>query len=240
MIKLRTAALTDIGRVREENEDRFLCDDVLRLYAVADGIGGLPAGAQAAQLAVDALDEAVRALPAGAEPDWRHIVQEVSDRVRKLGQIIDGHAGIGCTLTLAQVRGGLLQLAHVGDSTCYLLRTGQLKKLTTDHNVENELRQRVPAGAPLLLSVREAQALTRCIGQPMPLAVDVMTRPLAAGDRVLLCSDGITRMIPDNLLAQMMAAAGSPEALLKNCVEEANGHGGFDNSTGVTIFVDEV
>jgi protein phosphatase len=239
-MKLRTAALTHIGRVREENEDRFLCDDRLRLYAVADGIGGLPAGAQAAQLAVNALSEEVRALPADAEPDWPRIVGVVNDRVFKLGRIIDGNTGIGSTLTFVQFRDGELHLGHVGDSTCFRLRDGRLEKLTHDHNVENEMRLRAPEGQRVHLSAREGQALTRCIGQPVPLVADVTILPVAAGDRFLLCSDGVTRILTDDRLKHLLADSPTPEQLMQDCVDSANHGGGFDNATGVAIFIDAV
>lgn len=237
---LRTAALTDIGRVREENEDRCVCDDALRLYAVADGIGGLPAGAQAAQLAVDALREAVQAIPPGEAPDWRRIVHLVNHRVFKLGCIIDRHMGIGCTLLLSHIRNGVLELAHVGDSTGYRMHAGALEKLTTDHNVENELRRRAAPGEPVQVSLRQGQALTRCIGQPTPPEVDVMTLPLLPGDRFLLCTDGISRVMSPRELEDIVRSAGSPEALLRLGVDMANSRGGGDNATGVAIFVDGV
>ncbi|MFA5057915.1 MAG: PP2C family serine/threonine-protein phosphatase [Opitutaceae bacterium] len=239
-MRIRTAALTDIGKVREENEDRFLCDEQLQLYAVADGIGGLAGGAQAAEEAVTQLTALTRRLATAEDWDFQSLFLTINQRVASLGQIIDDTFGIGTTLTVARLHGGRLQLAHVGDSSCYLLRNETLEKLTLDHTVENELKARHGRGAALLLNPRTRNALTRCIGQPKPPLADQLDRPLQAGDRLLLCSDGITRFIEDRELAHLLVTAEEPAAGLRKIIDLASQRGGHDNATGVLIFVDAV
>jgi protein phosphatase len=148
--------------------------------------------------------------------------------------------GIGSTLTFGCVRGNDLKIAHVGDSRCYGSRNGELTRITEDHSVENEARQRRARGEVVYYHEANRNALTRCIGQPTPPDVDLVTKPLVAGDRFIFVTDGVTRMIPDSELGQMTAAPGSPEEVLRNIITLAVRRGGPDNATGVIVFIDEV
>ena len=238
MLIFRSAALSDVGRVRSENEDRFLHDEAAGFYGVADGVGGLPGGAEAAQLAIDELAAALRTVPAGQEADLPAAFRTLNESVRLLGQRMNPQTGIATTLTAGLVRAEVLRIGHVGDSRAYLSRKGLLKRITEDHSLENEVRRRRAMGE--LVSYRESQrnALTRCIGQPTPLEVDVFSETLAAGDRVLFCTDGITRLVPDRELGEMLAAAASPQAVVESLVQLAVRRGGPDNATAVALFAD--
>ncbi len=239
-MRFRTAALTDIGKVREENEDRFLRDDELRLYAVADGIGGLAGGAEAAEETVKQLAALGRALPGEGHWDFASMIRTINQHVVSRGRTIDALFGIGTTLIVVRLFRDHMQVAHVGDSSCYLHRDGALEKLTMDHTVENEMRARHGRNAADHLSARTRNALTRCVGQPKPPEADVLARPLKAGDRILLCSDGITRFIHDRELADLLGNAPGPEECLAKIIALASERGGFDNATGVLLFIDEV
>ena len=235
-MQLRSAALTDIGKVRHHNEDRLLCDDRLCLYGVADGIGGLPGGADAAQLAVELVQVGIRDL---SDPyHLTRIVREINDAVATLGRRVSPHYGIGTTLTFGVFHDGHLDLAHVGDSRCYCLRDGRLACLTTDHSVENEARAKAALGQPYWYNPSQRNALTRCIGQLADLEVDTLYRRLQDGDRYLFCSDGITKMIDESELAAALAAA-APDEILRGLVALANDRGGYDNSSAVLVFVDK-
>lgn len=238
MLNFRSAALSDVGRVRSENEDRFLHDQAAGFYGVADGVGGLPGGAEAAQLAIEELAAALRAVPAGQEADLPAAFRALNESVRLLGQRMNPQTGIATTLTAGLVRAGVLRIGHVGDSRAYLSRQGVLKRITEDHSLENEVRRRRAMGE--LVSYRESQrnALTRCIGQPAPLEVDVFSETLTTGDRVLFCTDGITRLVPDRELGEMLAAAASPQAAVESLVQLAVRRGGPDNATAVALFAD--
>lgn len=238
MLILRSASLSDVGRVRPENEDRYLHDEGSGIYGVADGVGGLPGGAEAAQLATEELSAALRAIPAGTEADLPAIFGALNESVRVLGQRMNPQTGIATTLTAGLVRADVLRIGHVGDSRAYLSRGGALRRITEDHSVENEVRRRRAKGE--LASYRESQrnALTRCIGQPPPLEVDVFSENLSAGDRVLFCTDGITRLVPDRELGEMLAAADSPRAAVDRLVELAARRGGPDNATAVALFAE--
>src|SRR4051794_20219664 len=119
MPSLRVAALSDIGRVRRENEDRFLLDEKAMLFGVADGVGGLPGGAEAAQLAVEEIAGAFEVPPVNGELDLARAVKRANEKVAMLGLQISPAMGIGTTLTIGWIRDNTLTIAHVGDSRCY-------------------------------------------------------------------------------------------------------------------------
>jgi protein phosphatase len=240
MTQLRSAALSDIGRVRRQNEDRCLCDERLQVYGVADGVGGLPGGAEAAQKAVEVVLHAVATATADTGPDLARIVDETNRQVRALGATLSPVLGLGCTLTFGQVRGSLLTIAHVGDSRCYSWRRGEFVQLTDDHSVENEARLRRAQGEVVYYHESDRNALTRCIGQPGNPKVDVIRRQLRAGDRYLFCTDGITRVVRDAELEEAVSTADDPPQLLQQLVALAIRRGGPDNASGVALFVDDL
>ncbi len=237
MLSLRAAALTDIGRVRRQNEDRFLLDADAMLYGVADGVGGLPGGADAAQQTIDEVAGAIHALPAGEEPNLTVIVHHANQSVGALGMKISPTMGIGTTLTFGHAQGGVLKLAHVGDSRCYAWHQGEFRRVTEDHSVENEARLRRAKGEVVYYHEANRNALTRCIGQPTPPEVDLISQPLAVGDRILFCTDGLTRMVPDSELGTMGAKPGPLEEVLRDLVSLAVRRGGPDNVTAVLVEV---
>lgn len=237
-MKLRTAALTDIGHVRRQNEDQFLCDDALAAYGVADGVGGLPAGALAARMTIEALHAALNHASPQAAVDLVPLVQQINADVTALGEQINPGTGIGTTLTFGVCTGGRLLLAHVGDSRCYRLRQGRFELLTEDHSVENEARHRRARGETADYEERYRQALTRCIGQPMDPAVDVSEHPLAPGDTLLFATDGIARVLPEADMARIIGENSPPGDRLATLVEQTNERGGPDNATAVLVVVD--
>ncbi|HVS52315.1 MAG TPA: protein phosphatase 2C domain-containing protein [Opitutaceae bacterium] len=240
MLSLRAAALTDIGRVRRENEDRLLLDQKASLFGVADGVGGLPGGAEAAQLAVDEIAAAFRQVSAARPPNLVEIVQHANEVVAALGRRMSPAMGIGSTLTFGWAAGSTLRIAHVGDSRCYFSRERNFRRLTEDHSVENEARLRRARGEVVYYHEANRNALTRCIGQPTPPEVDVIEQPLAAGDRYLFCTDGVTRMMPDSEIGGIVMKDGAPEEIVREIVELAVRRGGPDNATAVLVFVDAV
>jgi protein phosphatase len=159
--------------------------------------------------------------------------------VHSLGAEISPVMGIGSTLTFGLVRNGVLLLAHVGDSRCYGWRKGEIAQLTEDHSVENEARLRRARGEVIYYHEANRNALTRCIGQPGSPAVDLIKRPLRAGDRYLFCTDGVSRMIREPELGELLAEPKEPDDLLREIIALAIRRGGPDNATGVLVFVDE-
>lgn len=235
MTKLETAALTDIGKFRSDNEDRFLLDESLRLYAVADGIGGLPGGEQASQRAVDTIRHHFQK---HAAPTILDAVLAANQAVIELGEKLSPGLGIGTTLTLGHFAAdGHIELVNVGDSRCYRLRQGELVCLTEDDSVENEVRRRRAKGELVFLRESQRHALTQCIGQPMPLKPTPRRHEVQPEDVYLFATDGITGMIPDNELAQYLDSGHSVATILETLVSESLARGGSDNLTGVLVRV---
>ncbi len=238
MLSFRAAALTDIGRVRRDNEDRFLKDDKALLFGVADGVGGLPGGAEAAQLTTEEIARALQAAPDRNNADLVKIVQATNELVSGLGRRISPSMGIGTTLTFGSICQNSFKLAHVGDSRAYVVHDGEFIRITEDHSVENEARLRRARGETIYYHEANRNALTRCIGQPTPPEVDLINRPLAVGQRYIFCTDGVTRMMPDSELGEMLIKSADPEAAVRDIVGLAVRRGGPDNATAVVIFID--
>ena len=236
-MKLRSAAITDIGKTRYENEDRFLQDDAIGLFGVADGIGGLPGGGEAAERTVQEIQRIFRL--DGGNPDLVTLTQQVSASVQELGQQINPPFGIGTTLTFGVFLNGRLQLAHVGDSRAYILQKGDFLRLTQDHTVENEARKLRARGEDIVVSPENRNALTRCIGQPGVPEVDLQEFIVGARDRYFFTTDGICRMISDDELSDILSGPESPDEMLKIIMELALKRGGHDNLTAVLVYIDE-
>jgi protein phosphatase len=162
----------------------------------------------------------------------------VNVTVAALGQRMSPSMGIGTTLTFGCIHEGVFTIAHVGDSRCYGVRNRELVRLSEDHSVENEARLRRARGEVVYYHEANRNALTRCIGQPTPPEVDIIVRPLAAGDRYLFCTDGVTRMLPDTDLRVILNRYEDPQATVNELVSLAVRRGGPDNATAVVVFID--
>jgi protein phosphatase len=233
-MQFRSAALSDIGLLRKDNQDRFLCDDSLALYGVADGIGGLPCGDIAAEETIQAILHCI-AESGKREPDLLRCIKSANERVLAASRIDSPVYGMGSTLCFGLLSKDTMNIAHVGDSRCYLFRGGALRCLTTDHNVENELDRLRMRGESILLTERNRGALTRCIGQPEVPEADLIEQKLEPGDRLLFCTDGLYRMLSDEDLASELKNKGDPGETLDRLVPKARSLGGFDNITGVLL-----
>jgi protein phosphatase len=238
MIQIRAAALTDIGKLRRENEDRFLKDDERLVFGVADGVGGVPGGAEAAQVAHDYVLGAIEKLAPEEEPDLWAIVAGASQSVTAKGASINPGTGIASTLTFGCVRGSLLMIAHVGDSRCYGLQRDRLVRFTQDHSVENEAARRRRLGEVAPYPPNQARALTQWLGGPFMPQPDLVSVPLSPGDRYLFCTDGVTGAVSDREIGWILGLPEEPETQLRKLVDLALNRGGLDNATGVLLRVD--
>lgn len=239
-MKFRSAALSDIGKLRPENQDRCLWDEAAGLFGVADGVSGLPGGAAAAEAAAGEVLSAFRALGPESEPDLAGITRAASHAVSRRGLAISPLVGIATTLTFGCVRSGRLKIAHVGDSRCYAWRGGSLHCLTEDHSVENEARRLRREGRTMAYSPVNRSALVRCLGPLPPAPPDLIEEDLQAGDRYLFCTDGVSRVVPARQMGEILAGAGDPAQVLRSLIAAALRLGGPDNASGVLLFIDEV
>jgi PPM family protein phosphatase len=239
------AALSDRGRVRKSNQDRCLADPQEQFYAVADGLGGHLAGEVAAQRVVDLLPGRLQAALGDSDDlgDPATIgrvtaaVAQLSRQIRLEGERWPHTTGMGATLVLAIVREERALLVHLGDSRAYLLRNGWLTRLTKDHSAAQSWIDRG------LLAPQEAArhpaggGLMRYVGmsrRPQPEAQIVALQP---GDRLLLCSDGLTCMLPDERLCHILLHAPGPQSAADRLIARANAAGGRDNITAVLVDV---
>jgi len=232
-VNVRVGAASDIGQVREGNEDSFLV--LAPLYAVADGMGGHRGGEVASSLAL----ETVQAMFERREGSLAEQVTEANRAVFERSQRDRSVAGMGTTLTAALVDGDRVHLAHVGDSRAYLLRDGELTMLTEDHTLVHRM---VMEG-----EITEAEAethphrsiLTRALGVDGSVLVDENDVQTIDGDRILLCSDGLTGMVPDGEIREILASTTDPQEAVDALVRVANSAGGIDNITAVVLDFEE-
>lgn len=228
---------TDRGLVREANEDAFWVDDQNRLYAVADGLGGLPRGAEASDLAIQLLRELVASAPdERSKNDFGRIFQTINQRVYLQGRSEGGELGMGTTLTTVRITDTRMVVGHVGDTAIVRFRGSVPDKITSDHTMEQEIRDRLKPGEDAFIPDYFAHTLTRCIGQADDLSTDVLCLEIEAGDRFLICSDGITKVFDLPELGRIVAASETPKACVSSLIRIGNNRGGPDNLTAIAIF----
>lgn len=240
-MRIVAGSASEVGLVRASNEDRVLCGTTV--FAVADGLGGHAAGEVAAQLAVrrlGELDGKPFADPANAAKALAEAVLQADRDVKEAARSDPEREGMGTTLTAATVVDDRLVLAHVGDSRAYLMRPAEgLRQLTEDHTGVGEA---VRAG---LLTEAEADRhpqrhlLTRAVGLEGDLRVDTPEpTPLRPDDRVLLCSDGLTEAVDDDVIAAQLTEVGDPHGACRALVAAALAGGGPDNVSVVVLDVE--
>lgn len=230
----RVAAVSDTGRRRRRNEDAYVCSPPL--FAVADGMGGAQAGEVASRLAASVLEEPLTPGEAG-EARVARLIQEANRRIYTRSREDAAASGMGTTMTVALVEAdGRVAVGHVGDSRAYRVRAGALEQLTDDHSLVAEL---VRGGR---LSPEEAEThpqrsvITRALGTDPDVDVDTFTVEAQPGDLYLLCSDGLTSMVPDEqILALLERHRDDLDAAARALVGRANEGGGEDNIT-VVVF----
>jgi protein phosphatase len=239
---------TDPGCVRERNEDSLAIEPSLGLMVVADGMGGHNSGEVASRLAVDTILEYARKwiggetliVPEGGDPalsvrarQLSAIVQVANTMIFEKSRAFPKDHGMGTTVVAVLADGDRLTVAHVGDSRLYLLRGGLLQQLTEDHSlvadqVRHGLISREQGEKSALQNI-----LTRALGTEERAAPDLSEHPILPGDSFLLCSDGLTKMVPESEIVRIVSANPSCEAAAKALVDEARRAGGLDNVTVV-------
>jgi protein phosphatase len=247
-MQLRVGAGTDAGLVRELNEDAYMSRAEQGLFVVCDGMGGAPAGEVASQMAIEAIigqlgqNGLEHAESEHESPSFLPHTQRLADAVRRSNEFIYGQAqkdprqaGMGTTIVGAWIREHIAGVAHVGDSRAYLWHDARLEPLTRDHSLaEAQIAaglngESLPAG--------HQNALVRVLGREPDVDVDVKEVPVQPGDYVLLCSDGLTRMVPETELAQAITELQEPQRICDHLIAAANRNGGADNITVVVVEV---
>lgn len=236
LIAVETAARTDVGLQRRGNEDSNYVANPL--FVVADGMGGARAGEVASQLAVDSF---AAGLPAEgtAEERLAVVVQRANAEIHRHSQTDVDRAGMGTTVTAAYLDGDALALAHVGDSRAYLVRDGDLLRLTEDHSLVEELLRGGKLTEEEAQEHPQRSVITRALGIEPIVEIDTWTYPLRPADVILLCSDGLTSMVSEPQVQAAILESSDLAAAADRLIAEANAAGGRDNITVLLFRVDE-
>jgi serine/threonine protein phosphatase PrpC len=242
-VKLLYAARTDVGMIRSGNEDNFTVDvnETRGLFIVADGMGGHAAGEVASEMAVQIVQ---RELVPVQSLDGDDPVQTVARALRKANRAIHDRTltevdkqGMGTTASVLLVAGPRYVIGQIGDSRVYLLRDGSFSQVTKDHSY---VQEQVDAG---FLTPEQARyhpysnVITRCVGASPDVEPDIYRGEVRPGDLFLVASDGLTGMVDDRRLAQLLASRAEPERKVQSLISEANGRGGLDNITAIIVQV---
>ena len=253
-MRIRGWGLSDVGRRRDHNEDRFLCNDALALYAVADGMGGHLGGERASRMAVEILEaklagtlgaltsahgaEEEESTAPGRTPEdaLREAIAEADRRIYELSSTDPEVAGMGTTLTALLFHERRAYLGHVGDSRAYLYRDGRARQLTEDHSW---IQDQVRAGLLTTTEAKESRfrnIITRSVGFEPLVTPDLLDLHPQAGDCFLLCSDGLSNYLQVEEIGQVLTADFYRDAP-RTLIALANERGGDDNVTCICVHV---
>lgn len=237
------AAGSDIGRVRKGNEDSFFADanEYRGLFMVADGMGGHAAGEIASQMAVEVVSADLEKLNDLESAD---ALEMVSLALRHANRAVFERSaserdkmGMGSTASILVLADERFIIGHLGDSRIYLFRDGEMRQITHDHSV---VQEQIDAGLitrDAAKNHKQSNVITRCVGMGWDVEPDITDGDVRQGDVFLLASDGLTGMVDDWRLQQLLASRAAPERLVDAMIAEANARGGVDNITAVVVRV---
>jgi serine/threonine protein phosphatase PrpC len=250
-VRIVSGGVTDLGRVRTNNEDCFRIVEPLSLFVLADGMGGEAHGEVASAMAVETVvkccmepEDGGATVIGTSEPTWSEKTKRLTSAVHLANRNIydsaeanpDQH-GMGATLTAAWIDGSRLSVAHVGDSRAYLLRSGNLQQLTSDHSlVAEQVRRGILTPAEAEESEMQS-VLLRALGALPDIEVDTDEHILFARDILMLCCDGLTRMVTEPEIAGTLQAETDPTRAAEKLIALANERGGVDNITVIVVRV---
>jgi protein phosphatase len=229
---------SDTGRARRENEDSFYARSPM--FAVADGMGGAQAGEVASQLAVEVLQQGLPERGGSVEQRLRELVVEANARINALSRTDEQRAGMGTTMTLVYVGEHEISVAHVGDSRLYRLRDGRFERLTDDHTLVEELVRQGKLTPQEADHHPQRSIITRALGPEAAVEADSHTWPARDGDVYLICSDGLTSMISEAQVGELLTSARSLPEAGRALIDAANAAGGRDNITVILFRLEEV
>lgn len=242
-MQIHVGAGTDVGRIRSGNEDNFFAeaDDRRGVFVVADGMGGHAAGEVASEMAVTIVSRHLLGLTSvrdtGAADLVNKSLQEANRAIFERMLAESDKQGMGTTASVMLLSDHGYLIGQIGDSRVYLYRDGALLQITKDHSY---VQEQVDAG---LLTPEQARyhpysnVITRCVGASDEVEADIYSGEVRVGDVFLLCSDGLTGMVDDRRLAQLLMARSGPGRIVDSLIAEANGRGGLDNITAIVIQV---
>ena len=228
---------SDVGFVRENNEDSFLANDEKKIYAVADGVGGLPFGNLASRLAVQFYDSLVHGINDCL--DIKTLVRYsncIHKYIIECGNLVSEENGIGTTFSAVRITEHNFLFVHVGDSSIFVHDSNGLRKISKTHTLRDELIGKHGQDAALDMPEHYGHTLTRCMGQDIDFEVDLGELTLKPGMKILICSDGITNMVEESEIEKIVSNNDSREVVTE-LIDQSNQNGGVDNSTCVCVRV---
>jgi protein phosphatase len=236
---MKVFSLSDVGRVRETNEDYCYCSLDDRLFIVADGLGGHNAGEVAAKKAVEIISSDVTELMNKEEfvfdRDMETILDKVNREIMESANKVEAYSGMATTLVMAHIDGDVLNLAHIGDSRAYLIESGKIVQLTKDHSLVEEL---VKIGS---ISKDEAKnhpsrnIITSALGTKDKFLFDINAYKVTASEYLVLCTDGLSDVVNDDRILEIVTNHESIQEVCHKLVETANEAGGYDNITVICV-----
>lgn len=230
------AGLTHVGAVRKANEDAILTDPTGMLWAVADGMGGYGHGDLASDIVTQELSRV---------PDDAAAIQALRDSLHAANGLIQarssapGMGRMGATVVAMMMQNSVANIVWVGDCRAYLMRQGHLKMLTHDHTVVQELVDQGVLRDEQRDSHPESNIVTRAVGYEAAVEVDALSVPVVAGDRILLCSDGLTACLGDHEVADLMVGAAEPRSLCEALIQGSLAQGAPDNVSVISVYAQE-
>jgi serine/threonine protein phosphatase PrpC len=239
-MKFTAAGNTHVGLVRKKNEDSFFCDNESLVFAVADGLGGLPFGDLASKAAIQYLElwTHARRSEDWSGIDWHMLMRELNHQVIQTGQISAHGLGIGTTFSLGMIRNKNLEISHIGDSRIYLFRNQKIEQLTTDHTLETFAKEQKQFPNDVDIPDHYKHTLTQCLGQRKLIKPEHTEHRILSGDRLLFCSDGISGPVPEADLVHVMNVQDTPQATLEQLIQLTLDNGAPDNVTGVVVLAE--
>lgn len=240
-LRLRAHGATDVGRQRAHNEDRFFCDPDLGIFIVIDGVGGYAAGEVAADLARDLVSRRLRHQNGGAAERLREAITEANNEIYRRSQAHPAQQGMACVLTAVLVEAGRVTVGHVGDTRLYEVRRDGIRKVTRDHSPVGLREDGGELGEIEAMNHPRRNEILRDLGSAAHEPddahfIDLYTFDFAPDSAFLLCSDGLTDLVPKRPIHQVLLDhAGDPEKGVETLIELANEVGGEDNITVVVV-----
>ena len=230
--------LTHTGRKRSRNEDSIFLSDQLGLYLVADGMGGHAHGEVASALALDTISQSLvtspRSLIDAVNKANDRVFQASREMIEAQSKVGTPKTGMGTTVVVLYIEGDVARIAHVGDSRAYRMRGRHLEILTQDHSLA-EMARRESNSPHLKIRTGFKNVLIRAIGSEPEVEVDLREEQIQRDDTFLLCSDGLTNMVPEERIQEILFSDLTPQGMCQGLVDQANENGGLDNISCVIV-----
>lgn len=250
-MEISVFGMTDVGNRREKNEDSYIINTEHNLYVVADGMGGHLGGEIASKLAVATIEKVLTSVlhdpemtlqadleikPGDYCAYLQYAIGVASSRIFYRAANDPSLHGMGTTVVAIMFNGGKAYIGHVGDSRCYVVRDGRIRQLTQDHSLVGEQLRAGVISAAEVKNHKLKNIITRSVGFQNDVDVDIIVRPIKKGDKFVICSDGLTNMVSNDVLLEIVNERGPREACME-LIERANLNGGDDN---ITVIMTEV